>query len=92
MLRLLLEHGADPTLATYADETPLSIVEPDSAAHELLLLHLADVQGLPAPPWKFHGPSILFGKALEFSINLSIFSEWISILILSFLFLFFFLF
>ncbi|XP_026285579.2 uncharacterized protein LOC113211430 isoform X2 [Frankliniella occidentalis] len=60
MLRLLLEYGADPTLATYADETPLSIVEPDSAAHKLLLLHLADVQGLPAPPWKFHGPSTIF--------------------------------
>lgn len=61
MLRLLLEYGADPTLATYADETPLSIVEPESEAHELLTHHLADVQGLNAPPWKYHGPSKIFG-------------------------------
>ena len=62
MLRLLLEYGADPTLATYSNQTPLSIVEPDSDAQHLLTLHLADVQGLPALPWRYLGPSKIFGK------------------------------
>lgn len=66
MLRLLLEYGADATVSTYANQTPLSIVEPDSDAHHLLELHLADVQGQPALPWKYHGPSKLFGMYICF--------------------------
>ncbi|XP_039275289.1 mucin-19 [Nilaparvata lugens] len=54
VMRLLLSYGADPLLATYAGHTPLSLASTESA-HALLLHHLADVQGMPAPPWHFNG-------------------------------------
>ncbi|KAJ9581890.1 hypothetical protein L9F63_003783, partial [Diploptera punctata] len=56
LIRLLLSYGADPLLATYSGCTPLSLAT-DDEARRLLQYHLADVQGLPAPPWNFQGPA-----------------------------------
>lgn len=61
IIRLLLSYGADPMLATYSGLTPLSLAT-DEETKSLLKHYMADVQGLPAPPWSFNGPAPCFGK------------------------------
>lgn len=43
IIRLLLSYGADPMLATYAGQTPLSLAT-DEASIDLLRKHLEDVR------------------------------------------------
>ncbi|XP_046409637.1 uncharacterized protein LOC124174469 isoform X2 [Neodiprion fabricii] len=59
LVRLLLSYGADPLLATYAGQTPLMLAS-DTDAYLILEQHLDDVQGRPAAPWSFAGPSSIF--------------------------------
>ncbi|GLV41324.1 uncharacterized protein CBL_04848 [Carabus blaptoides fortunei] len=59
IIRLLLSYGADPMLATYSGHTPLSLAT-DEETKSLLKHYMADVQGLPAPPWSFNGPAPCF--------------------------------
>lgn len=61
LVRLLLSYGADPLLATYAGHTPLMLAV-DTDAYSILEQHLGDVQGRSTTPWKFYGPSSIFGN------------------------------
>ncbi|GLG96757.1 Poly [ADP-ribose] polymerase tankyrase [Gryllus bimaculatus] len=54
LVRLLLSYGADPLLATYSGVAPLALAT-DEGSRWLLQHHLADVQGLSATSWTFHG-------------------------------------
>lgn len=64
LVRLLLSYGADPLLATYSGQTPLMLAS-DTDAYLILEQHLDDVQGRPAAPWSFGGPSTVFGKDID---------------------------
>lgn len=59
LVRLLLSYGADPLLATYSGQTPLMLAS-DTDAYLILEQHLDDIQGRPAAPWSFGGPSKIF--------------------------------
>lgn len=59
IIRLLLSYGADPLLATYSGQTPISLSGGKTA--RLLQLHLCDVQGNMPQPWQFNGPCKLLG-------------------------------
>lgn len=53
LVRLLLSYGADPTLATYSGQSPLSLAT-DKKTRMLLEHHVNDIQGTGnAPVWNF---------------------------------------
>ena len=58
----MLSYGADPMLATYSGNTPLSLCADDTTT-KLLQNHINDVEGQPGSPWQFAGPAYCFGKS-----------------------------
>lgn len=61
IVRLLLSFGADPTLATYGGQTPLSLSTSEDMT-EFLTTYINDLQGVDDHrPWNFHGSGFLMG-------------------------------
>lgn len=61
IVRLLLSYGADPSLATYAGLTPLTLANDDNTK-KFLRDHLGDKAGESGTSWPFYGPATCFGK------------------------------
>lgn len=55
LVRLLISFGADPTLTTYAGQSPLELAEPHAPVRLLLDQHINDVLGAKDVPWEFKG-------------------------------------
>jgi hypothetical protein len=55
LVRLLISYGADPTLTTYAGQSPLELAEPHENVRLLLEQHINDVLGKEEKPWEFRG-------------------------------------
>ena len=66
VVRLLLSFGADPTLATYGGQTPLS-TSSSPAMSEFLTSYINDLQGFDSPPaWVFQGSGYFMGQSFHF--------------------------
>jgi hypothetical protein len=55
LVRLLISFGADPTLTTYAGQSPLELAEPHEPVRLLLDQHINDVIGAKEISWEFKG-------------------------------------
>lgn len=55
LVRLLISYGADPTLTTYAGQSPLELAEHHAPVRLLLDQHINDVIGATERPWEFRG-------------------------------------